>query len=647
MKRRITHKILRLMVLFLMPLVVCGSSVQQAEELFYYAFDEKVPIEKVPGKFMVKKKPGVSKEEAVAIISSCLEKADFDWFNDDICTVSTDDGTVGVAVRRLLNDDAFLSVRPVYILTEDKEYFQKHDTGTQPLAVGMIDQITLQYKDGVGESVRDSINKLFNLTECSRNEVFELYSTAKDVDILEVSNRLFETGLFVFAYPELVCRVTFCDNPPVYPNDPYFQYQVTLHNTGQSFNGHTGTPDADIDAPEAWALTMGSPDIVIAVIDEGVTYDHPDLPNSRQVRLSGSNFGSGDPNCPSPIGNHNHGNACAGVIAATANNGKGIAGVAPLCSIMPIRTDSTSLPNQIASAIRFAANHGANIISCSWSYRCTRNDFCPDIISAIDTAISRNSLVVFSAGNTARHSAYDSYNGYVEFPANHKINGMLTVGASDRYDMQADYSPTDTCIDVVAPSNRASPYKYGYTYLLTGETSDMWTIDIPGSNGYNPWHTDQGNEFNNGETLPSSGADALSYTGHFGGTSHSCPVVAGVAALVLSVNPQLTPQDVCDVLKASADTVGGYLYGDDRRCDEMGYGRVNANNAVWMVCNTTLFTNNSAFIPVDTTITGCDVYMKEDTLGDQSILRVRARNTVTIEKDFYISQGAILDIKPY
>ena len=631
------------MVLFLMPLVVCGSSVQQTEELFYYAFDEKVPIEKVPGKFMVKKKPGVSKEEAVAIISSCLEKADFDWFNDDICTVSTDDGTVGVAVRRLLKDDAFLSVRPVYILTEDKEYFQKHDTGAQPLAVGMIDQITLQYKDGVGESVRDSINKLFNLTECSRNEVFELYSTAKDVDILEVSNRLFETGLFVFAYPELVCRVTFCDNPPVYPNDPYFQYQVTLHNTGQSFNGHTGTPDADIDAPEAWALTMGSPDIVIAVIDEGVTYDHPDLPNSRQVRLSGSNFGSGDPNCPSPIGNHNHGNACAGVIAATANNGKGIAGVAPLCKIMPIRYDSTSLPNRIASAITFAANHGAKIISCSWSYRCTNPNLHSSIINAITYAIDTNCVVLFATGNNARQAV--GVDGFVEFPANHKINGMLAVGASERYDRQADYSPTDTCVDIVAPSNRSSDYEYRPD-SLESDSSDMWTIDIPGNDGYNPWHTDQGHEFNNGVTLPSSGADALSYTGHFGGTSHSCPVVAGVAALVLSVNPQLTPQDVCDVLKASADTVGGYLYGADRRCNEMGYGRVNANNAVWMVCNTTSLTNYSSLIDVDT-ITGCDVYMKEDTLGYQSILRVRARNTVTIEKDFYIGTGAILDIKPY
>ena len=642
MKKSI-HTILRLMVLFIMPLVFCGHSVKQTEQLFYYAFDQKVPIEEVPGKFMVKKKTNVSKEETESIISSCLDKADYDWFNDDICTVSTDEGTISMAINHLLSEDAFLSVRPVYNLSQDKEYYRKHELNAQPLAVGMIDQISLKYKDGVEETVRDSINKVFNLTELSRNEVFEIYSTTKYIDILELSNELFETGLFVFAYPELICRVTLCDDLSVYPNDPYFQYQVTLHNTGQQFNGHTGTPDADIDAPEAWALTMGSLDIVIAVIDEGVTSDHPDLPNSRQVRSNGSNFGSGNPNDPSPTDNNNHGNACAGVIAATANNGEGIAGVAPLCKIMPVRFDKTTSPDSMALAIIFAVNNGANIISCSWSYPSTCNDLYPNIINAISYAINQNCLVVFATGNNAEHAL--GHNGYVEFPANHKMNGMLAVGASDRYDGQADYSPTDTCVDIVAPSNRSSPY-YNRPTSLLDERSDMWTIDIPGNYGYNPWPSDQGTEFNLGETLPNSGTNYLSYTGHFGGTSHSCPVVAGVAALVLSVNPQLTPQTICNIIKESADTVGGYLYGVDGRCDEMGYGRVNANNAVWMACDTTFFTNQRMFDSV-ANVTGCDVYMREDTIYGESLLRVRARNTVTIEKDFIFGVGPILEIQPY
>ena len=626
-----------------MPLVFCGHSVKQTEQLFYYAFDQKVPIEEVLGKFMVKKKTNVSKEETESIISSCLDKADYDWFNDDICTVSTDEGTISMAINHLLSEDAFLSVRPVYNLSQDKEYYRKHELNAQPLAVGMIDQISLKYKDGVEETVRDSINKVFNLTELSRNEVFEIYSTTKYIDILELSNELFETGLFVFAYPELICRVTLCDDLSVYPNDPYFQYQVTLHNTGQQFNGHTGTPDADIDAPEAWALTMGSPDIVIAVIDEGVTSDHPDLPNSRQVRLNGSNFGSGNPNDPSPTGNNNHGNACAGVIAATANNGEGIAGVAPLCKIMPVRFDETTSPDSMALAIIFAVNNGANIISCSWGYSCTNPNLHPNIISSISYAISHNTIVLFSVGNNASH-AYN-INGFVSFPANHKINGMLAVGASDRYDCQADYSPTDSCVDIVAPSHRAYPDD-SYSGI-SGESFEMWSIDIPGNYGYNPWPTDQGNYISNGSILPNSGSNYLSYTGYFGGTSHSCPVVAGVAALVLSVNPVLTPDVVCTVLKNSADKVDGYSYNEYGKSNQMGYGRVNANNAVWMVCDTTFYQNDYLYEDVRN-VTGCDIIIRNVGVYNNSLLRVRAKNNVYIEKTLYISNdGNELDIKPY
>lgn len=632
------------MVLFLMPLVVCGSSVEQTEELFYYTFDKRVPIEKVPGKIMIKKKQDLSKGGLEDIVISCLGKAEFDWFNEDICTVLCSDDLVDKTIKRLLLEETILSAGYVYVLSQDVEFFSKHNIEEEPLSIGFVDQIVVKYKDGVDSSVRDGLQKTFDLKETNnRSSLYELYTVAKTVDILSLSNRLFETGYFEYSYPKLITRVTFCENDIVYPNDPYFQYQTALHNTGQENNGHSGTPDCDIDLPEAWMLTMGCDSIIVAVIDGGVTANHPDLPNTRQVRLSGSNFGFGDDD-PSPQGNDNHGNACAGVIAATANNGEGIAGIAPLCKIMPVRIDDTSDPGAIAAAIEFAVNNGADIISNSWGHFTSCWDFEGSIVDAIQYAINHNVLILFAAGNHARHALNDD--GFVDYPANRNIDGMLTVGASDRYDRQADYSPTDTCIDIVAPSNRSSYYEYR-PYSLSSESSDMWTIDIPDIYGYNPWHQDQGEEFDDDVTLPATGINYLSYTGHFGGTSYSCPVVAGVAALVLSVNPQLTPQAVCRILKESADTVGGYLYGADRRCDEMGYGRVNANKAVWMACNATYYTNQSSYIPVDTTIVGCDVYMEEDTLVGESHLRVRARNTVTIEKNFIIGIGTILDIKPY
>lgn len=412
----------------------------------------------------------------------------------------------------------------------------------------------------------------YQLKLVKHTDLYQIYSVPVESDVINIANKLYESNEFDFAYPNLFCPV---ESHSHIPNDPYFQYQIACHNTGQTLiNGHSGTINADINAPEAWDITTGSPYVVVAVFDEGVSSNHPDLPNSRQIRLSGSNFGSGNPDDPSPIDNCNHGNACAGVIAATMDNNEGIAGIAPSCKIMPIRLDSTSSPTDIANGIQFAMNHGAKIISCSFGYQdsgSTPNLF-PAITAAIQTAIQHNVVVLFSTGNTAD---YPFSNGEVEFPANADISNLITVGASDRYDCAALYSPRSSLIDFVAPSHRA------YSPQIPGETLEMWSLDIPGSAGWNPTNflLDY-SAIPVGTTTPSTGTNHLSYTGYFGGTSHSCPVVAGVVALMLSVDPQLTPAQVYYKLKSTSAKVGGYTYVNGK-CDDMGYGRVDAFAATW------------------------------------------------------------------
>jgi hypothetical protein len=107
----------------------------------------------------------------------------------------------------------------------------------------------------------------------------------------------------------------------------------------------------------------------------------------------------------------------------------------------------------------------------------------------------------------------------------------------------------------------------------------MWSIDIPDSAGYNSYPADGTHPPTTGEILPSTGTNNLAYTARLGGTSHACPVVAGVAALMLSVNPDLTNMEVFDILMNTAEDVGGYTY-TNGRCDEMGRGRVNAFEAL-------------------------------------------------------------------
>ncbi|MCX8490199.1 MAG: S8 family serine peptidase, partial [Cyclobacteriaceae bacterium] len=202
-------------------------------------------------------------------------------------------------------------------------------------------------------------------------------------------------------------------------------------------------------------------------------------------------------------------------------------------------------------------------------------------------------VVLFSASNSARQNQGDI--GQIGFPSNVNIPGVITVGASERNDLQSDYSPTSNLgsvnnqvIDIVAPSHRAYPptaYPAGVVGGIVGETFEAWSIDIPANAGYNPWPqftagtTASVNPPAIGEQLPNAGVNFQSYTGRFGGTSHSCPVVAGVAALMLSANPNLTQQQIFDLITGNADRVGGYVY-TNGRSNELGFGRVNACRAV-------------------------------------------------------------------
>jgi subtilisin family serine protease len=216
-------------------------------------------------------------------------------------------------------------------------------------------------------------------------------------EILQEVNRRFADHAVEWAEPDVVGQMI----KHAVPNDPLFGQQWHLHNTGQ---GH-GKPDADVDAPEAWNITTGSSNVVIAVLDDSVQISHPDLSanifrNSAEVSngidddnngyvddLRGWDFVDND-NDPSPIlADDDHGTACAGVAAAAGNNGQGVAGVAYNCRILPLRVFGAS-SSTIAQAIYYAAGRsadgarrwrGADILSISLGLPQT---------AALDTAIA-------------------------------------------------------------------------------------------------------------------------------------------------------------------------------------------------------------------------------------------------------------------
>ena len=535
-------------------------------ELFYYGTTEKVMLS-VPGnKIIVKYAPKVESEY---VLQNLEQFGMAEKVYEQIFIITLQDPTsLEEILETLKEENDVISANPIYLTSDNQE-------------MGVTDEICLEFNDKVKDNEKEELLYNFNAVEVSRTQPWEEYftiiSVGKDQNALEVANRIKESGLVKFAHPNFYAMTY---KHSFFPNDEFFPRQFYLHNTGQATNdGHFGTPDADIDAPEAWDITRGVNTITIAVIDEGVERNNNDLPAARLTILNGSNFASGNLNDPDAAGDGAHGTCCAGIIAAEQNNTQGISGIAPLCRIMPVRVPFGYVPDSIyADAIDFAWSSGADVLSNSWGYNSTADK--PVITAAINNAITmgRNgtgSVVVWSAGNTANHNIDNS--GYVSYPGCVAVANVITVGASDRNDQQANYSPTGAAVDVVAPSHRA------YSCQIAGESFEVWSTDIIGAAGYNPTkNTDcsiDGTLPVVGDNLPSAGTNFQDYTGRMGGTSAACPEVAGVAALILSIHPTYTPAQVFSDITNNADKVGGYIYVGGR-CNEMGFGRLNAFNAL-------------------------------------------------------------------
>ena len=347
----------------------------------------------------------------------------------------------------------------------------------------------------------------------------------------------------------------------VFPNDEYFPMQWHLHNTGQS----GGTPGADIRAPEAWQITTGDPNIVIAVIDTGVDSNHPDLVDNL---VAGYDFYEDDDHADPSLKAwlDAHGTCCAGLVAAEGNNSIGVTGVAYDSKIMPIRDgkgNSFITIAEEATAFRWAAAHGADVIS--WSAIMSN---IPVLHSAVQDVTrlggigreGKGCTVVFAAGNWKRPIRSVETAAYPE---------VIAVGATDHNDQCCWYSDYGPELDIAAPSSggvvvfpNLMEGRYFEEYLRLSKHL-LWTTDILGHAG---WST-----FNENPIL-------LDYTEKMLGTSGATPIAAGVAALILSIEPSLTNDEVRHFLERSAKDLG-----DPGRDDYYGWGRVDARAALDMV----------------------------------------------------------------
>lgn len=328
------------------------------------------------------------------------------------------------------------------------------------------------------------------------------------------------------------------DSDPL-TNDPYSGRQYELQNQGQIAG--LGNTANDLQVPEAWALQPVSPNVVLCVLDDGVDLGHPDL-NLVQGYNWNNTPGGG------PMDNEsNHGTACSGNAGAIANNNLGVAGTAPGVKIMPVNWGNTLA--DFALALNTATVRGAKIISNSWGWQSPEVQAIEDAIAA---ALQNNIIVLFAAANGPDRPPY-TYN--VAFPGRLTARlPIICVGAT---------SPTDEHKNAGSSDGL---FNWGSSFIGPGPdvcAPGPWsyTTDRRGAAGYN-------------QSQNATGVH-LDYTHNFGGTSSSTPKVAGIAALMVSKNPSLTPVQARTLLRNTARDIEAP--GED---DLTGAGRVDARRAV-------------------------------------------------------------------
>jgi thermitase len=352
----------------------------------------------------------------------------------------------------------------------------------------------IDIKTSLGENKANNLNNKYfttNILEFKEDNIY-LLKIEDNLTVEQKMEQLQEDPDIEFAQPNYIYY-----SFEIPTNDTYRNYLWALENTGQTVNGTSGTSGADISILNAWDIFENSEDIIVAVIDTGVSYNHPDLVgnmwdgsnclNESGVYLGGCVYGYdfvGNDKTPLPTVS-SHGTHIAGTIAAIKNNNIGIIGVSPKTKIMAVKAGDGSFTSaNLIKSINFARHNNAHVINASWGG--------PSYDAALKSAIdSFEGLFVAAAGNSSKNHNVNSI-----YPCDYTSSNIICVAATNQDDNLASFSDYGTnSVHVGAPGvnifstysnvSESSIYEEDFQSLTVPNIPSQWVKG--GSN--NNWGT--------------------------------------------------------------------------------------------------------------------------------------------------------------
>lgn len=372
-----------------------------------------------------------------------------------------------------------------------------------------------------------NLNSAKNIKYLSQNFRSYIKKSYPDQNIIVIKKPVFETtrsvlksfsnnDLIELIEPNYIYRINKT------PNDPFFEKLWGLNNVGQKDpSGSIGKPGYDIDVVRAWDINTGSENVVVAVIDTGINYKHPDLIDNlwtNELEKNGQPGVDDDGNgyiddihgwnavnhSGDPLDDHGHGTHCAGTIGAYGDDGKGLVGVNWKVRMMGVKflsADGSGSLDGAIEAIDYAIKNGAKILNNSWG----GGGFSEILKQAVQRSHEAGTLFVAAAGNESNDNDKDP-----SYPASYDVENVLTVAAIDNNGVMASFS------------------NFGRKSVHVGAPGvEIYSSISP--NGYDSWS----------------------------GTSMASPHVAGIAGLILANEPQLSGVEIKERIIKTAKPIAG------------------------------------------------------------------------------------------